>query len=87
MIVTLTVTELDEIIERAVERALAKDGNGNHGPGPDRLLTPEEAAKLMSVDVAWLYRHSKQLPFTKRLSKKALRFGERGLMRWLAARK
>ncbi len=52
----------------------------------DQLLTPEEAGRLLGVTPRWLYRHAKRLPFTKRLSRKALRFSEKGLRRWLAAR-
>ena len=55
-------------------------------PGNERLLTPPEAAALLGVTVTWLYRHAGRLPFTRRLSRKALRFNETGLRRWLAAR-
>ena len=53
----------------------------------DRLLTPEEASRILGASVRWLYRHSKQLPFARRLSRKALRFSEAGLRRWLAAKR
>jgi predicted DNA-binding transcriptional regulator AlpA len=56
-------------------------------PEAERLLTPPEAAALLAVTVTWLYRHAGRLPFTRRLSRKALRFSEPGLRRWLAARK
>ena len=52
-------------------------------PAPARLLTPEEAAGRLSVTVRWLYRHSGQLPFTRKLSRKVLRFEAAGLERWL----
>jgi predicted DNA-binding transcriptional regulator AlpA len=71
----------------AEEVAKALSGNGRATDEPDRWLTPEEAAKLMQVNEAWLYRHARGLPFAKKLSRKALRFSERGLMRWMAARK
>jgi predicted DNA-binding transcriptional regulator AlpA len=54
---------------------------------PDRLLTPEEAANRLGQTRRWLFRHAKTLPFARRLSRKALRFSERGLERWLAARR
>ena len=54
---------------------------------PDRLLTAEQAAPLLSVTVKWLYRHARQLPFTRRLSRKTLRFSAAGLNKWLAQRK
>jgi predicted DNA-binding transcriptional regulator AlpA len=53
----------------------------------DRLLTADEAASLLRVTPRWLYRRSSRLPFTRRLSRKALRFSETGIRRWMAARK
>lgn len=50
----------------------------------DRLLTPDDAARLLRVTVTWLYRHHKQLPFSRRISRKVLRFSERGLRQWMA---
>ena len=58
--------------------------NGNtDGPKEDRLLNPDQASALLGVTVKWLYRHANQLPFTMRLSRKALRFSETGLQHWL----
>jgi len=54
---------------------------------PGKMLIPGEAADLLGVKVTWLYRHAPKLPFTRRLSRKALRFSETGLHRWLAAQK
>jgi len=63
-------------------------------PGPRReadercaYLRPEEAARVLGVPVRWLYRHHRQLPFARKLSRKVLRFSEPGLRRWLAARR
>jgi hypothetical protein len=56
-------------------------------PEAEHLLTPQEAAASLGVTVTWLYRHASTLPFTRRLSRKALRFSETGLQRWLAGRK
>jgi len=53
----------------------------------EELLTAEQAAALLSVSVDWMYRHASGLPFTKRLSRKALRFSRAGLMRWRAGRR
>ncbi len=90
-IVVLTEVELEAVIERAILKALSgsyHDGNGNgNGQAEDHLLTPEEAAGKLNVKLCWLYRHAKTLPFTRRLSRKALRFSESGLLRWQAARK
>lgn len=53
----------------------------------DRLLTPQEAARLLGVTPPWLYRRSRSLPFARRLSRKCLRFSEAGLRRWQAAKR
>jgi predicted DNA-binding transcriptional regulator AlpA len=71
----------------AVVSSLSDERVGTHPPNAERLLGPPEAAALLGVTVTWLYRHAGQLPFTRRLSRKALRFSEAGLRRWLAARK
>ena len=78
-------------LQSALAARLLTTPSGNRQPlnAPehgDRLLTAEEAGPLMGVNRRWLYRHAKGLPFTKRLSRKALRFSEKGLRRWLAAR-
>jgi len=52
-------------------------------PEPDRLLKPEEAASLLGVSVGWLYRHASQFAFTRRLSRKVLRFQESGVRRFI----
>lgn len=53
----------------------------------DRLLSVEEAARILNVTAQWLYRHAPHLPFARRLSRKALRFSEVGLRRWAASRR
>jgi excisionase family DNA binding protein len=53
----------------------------------DRLLTPAEAATMLGVAVPWLYRHANRLPFTRRLSRRTLRFSEAGVKRWLSTRR
>lgn len=55
-------------------------------PAEDRLLTPEETATRLGITPRWLYRHANRLPFTRRLSRKVLRFSEAGLGRWQATR-
>lgn len=57
------------------------------GHAQDRLLTAEKAAPILNTTPRWLYRHHKNLPFTRRLSRKCLRFSEAGLMKWLAVKK
>jgi excisionase family DNA binding protein len=52
----------------------------------DELLTIEEAAKRLGVKVSWLYRHARDLPFTRKIGRRTLRFDARGLERWAANR-
>src|SRR5439155_16831671 len=52
-------------------------------PGPDRLLTADEAAGVLGVNRKWLYRRASQLSFVRRLSYRTLRFSEAGLRRWM----
>ena len=80
---------LDADLEAAINSRLAS-GTGQAVSGlaePDRLLSVEETAKIAGVTRVWLYRHAAQLPFTRRLSPKALRFSSAGLQRWLASRR
>lgn len=65
---------------------------GHEGPpatpqDQEDLLTPGEAAALLTVSVDWMYRHAAGLPFTRRLSRKALRFSRAGLLKWRAGRR
>jgi predicted DNA-binding transcriptional regulator AlpA len=52
----------------------------------DRLLDPQEAANLIGVSIRWLYRHRRQLPFARPMSRKTLRFSSLGLQAWIAER-
>lgn len=56
-------------------------------PHEDRLLTPTEAAAHLAVSVRWLYRNFDQLPFSRRLTRRTLRFSEAGIARYLAQRR
>jgi hypothetical protein len=53
----------------------------------DRLLPIDEAAALIGVKPAWMARHHKQFPFTRKLSRKVIVFDQAGLRKWLAARR
>ena len=50
----------------------------------DHLLTAKEAARVLHVTPRWLYRHAGQLPFTRRLGPKTVRFDAEGLAKWEA---
>jgi predicted DNA-binding transcriptional regulator AlpA len=56
-------------------------------PNEDRMLDVDEAAELLGVKPAWVYRHARKLPFTRRISAKVVRFSRQGILRWLAARR
>lgn len=47
------------------------------------MLNVDEAAELLGVGPRWLYDHSKDLPFARKLAPQTLRFSERELYRWL----
>ena len=72
---------LRPIIRQAVQEAM----NGHREE--DRLLDAEEASRLLSVSSDWLYRHSRKLPFTRKLGAKMLRFSSQGIQKYLATRK
>jgi Helix-turn-helix domain len=77
-----------EKIREIVREEIAAALNGNvHAQERGDYLTPEQAAKIMGVEVNWLYRHRKKLPFAHGASKKVLRFDEIGLRRWMTSRK
>jgi len=54
---------------------------------PDKLIDATQAGEILGVNPRWLYRHARNLPFTRRLSRKVLRFSEAGLRKWQATRK
>jgi predicted DNA-binding transcriptional regulator AlpA len=53
----------------------------------DELLTVKQAAELLHMSESWVYRHADRLPFTRRLSPKALRFSKKGLIKYRDSRK
>jgi hypothetical protein len=78
--------ELKEIVRDALREELRADASST-GTEQDNLLNSEQAAAIIGVSSRWLFRHAAKLPFTRRISRKNLRFSEAGLRRWLAARK
>lgn len=55
--------------------------------GPERLLDVEEAAARLGMSADWLYRHARQLPFTRRVGRRAVKFDPAGLARWVATQR
>ena len=78
----LTVGQLKALVREEVESV-----QGANGHGEDRLLTAEEAAKVLSVSQDWLYRNAQKLPFARKLGEKMLRFSSQGMQKWLNTRK
>ena len=79
-------------LQTALAVRLISNNEKDHAPiqtpqDQEEFLTPGEAAALLSVSVDWIYRHASGLPFTRRLSRKALRFSKAGLLRWRAGKR
>jgi hypothetical protein len=88
--IAMTLTQLAAFQSALAARlilARSKEEFPQTMPQEEELLTAEQAAVLLSVSVDWMYRHACGLPFTKRLSRKALRFSKAGLVRWRAGRR
>ncbi len=92
-VLALTRVEFEAAKERALAAGLVSHTLPPNGKPEapahsmdDRLLTPEKAAERLGMSVRWMYRHSNTLPFTRRLSRKALRFSEAGLRKWQSTR-
>lgn len=71
----------------AASRASAPIPRDPERPNEDRMLKADEAAALLGVTPRWLYRHAKQLQFTRPISPKVVRFSRAGIQRWLATRR
>ena len=84
-LVTLTVGQAKELLRQVLREE--QQGENTHVGENDPLLTSEEAASYLNVKPRWLYRHANGLPFTKRLSRRKLRFSKAGLLRWRAAKR
>jgi hypothetical protein len=85
---TMLEPYLDALADKIVDRLNHKQAEEH-----DDLLSPEQAADFIGGSpedqpkrVRWLYRHADKIPGTKRLSRKCVRFSEKGLKRWLAAK-
>lgn len=89
--IAAVLAQLAALQSALAARLILGPGNGNQMQAPpqesEELLTAEQAAALLSVSVDWMYRHAGGLPFTKRLSRKALRFSRAGLLKWRAGKR
>jgi hypothetical protein len=84
MVVAMSVVELRALIAEEIRAALQNCGAPM--AEKDKLLTPEQAAEILGQSVRWVYRHASQWPFARRLSRKCLRFSEKGLRLYATAR-
>ncbi len=75
--------ELEEIVQRAVEKAL--NGNGHHEG--DRLLTATQAGEVLSVSKDWLYRFGPRLGLTRNIAPRVLRFSYLAIQKYIVTRK
>ena len=71
---------------------LFENGQTAKPPAPDirpprKLIDANAAAKLLGTRVRWLYDRTDELPFTRRLGPRTLRFDEAALRRWLETRR
>jgi excisionase family DNA binding protein len=77
LLVTVSVEELEAILQRVMLRASPKE---------DRLLTIEEVCQMLNVNSEWVYHHVKKLPFVRKLGG-MLRFSSNGLQRYIESTK
>lgn len=85
-----TVQALREVAEVQSRLAAAlKPDPQPSAPAATRetLLTPAETAARLGVTKRWLYRNSKRLPFTRKLTNRTVRFHEQGLAKYIRERK
>jgi excisionase family DNA binding protein len=89
-IIAPVITRLATLQSALAARLIVMPVGTNHQDSApqadDELLTVADAARLLNVGEDWIYRRAGRLPFTRRLSRKALRFSKAGLLKWRAAR-
>ena len=76
-----------ELLVEVRLRTAPMSGNG-HGPEREAevWITPQQAAKIASIEVRTLYDWAANKPWASRKTKRCLRIDERGFRRWLSAR-
>lgn len=81
LLAQLTLAEADRLALLA--RLIADDLAQLVGGPQDRLLTVEEAARILAVTTDWLYRHADDFTFTVRPGPSQLRFSNLGIQDYL----
>lgn len=74
-------TALEQLLRRVIREEV--QNIRSESKDPDNLITAEEAARLLAVSPDWLYRHAKQLPFTRKIHHKMIRFSYLGLQKYM----
>ena len=76
-------------VSNAISARLLADAEAGSGAqqGGSCLLDVQEAAERLGMSTDWLYRHARQLPFTRRVGRRAVKFDPEGLARWLATQR
>jgi hypothetical protein len=69
-------------LQAAAAMRLRRTGNADGA----RLLTAAEAAELLRVNVEWVEKRSRTLPFRVSLADGTVRYDAAGLRKWLSAR-
>jgi predicted DNA-binding transcriptional regulator AlpA len=80
------MTRLTALQNALAARVLAAQDQLPTG-GLEHLLDVQEAATRLGMSTDWLYRHARQLPFTRRVGRRALKFDSASLDRWVAQRR
>lgn len=71
--------ELEQVRCTALARLVAPAAPHSE---PDRLLSIEEASRLLNLSRDYLYRHSRDFPFTQRIGRKLL-FSSLGINKYI----
>src|SRR5262245_57790080 len=79
--------QIRAVVQEEIASALANGGAADHPMEKENWLTPAEAASIIGVNKARVYRYARKWSFAKKISPKALRISESGLRRWIATRK
>jgi predicted DNA-binding transcriptional regulator AlpA len=80
---TLTVAELRAIIRNEI----AAHDNTPASRADVELVNAKRAAAMLGVSPEWLFHHHKELPFTRKISAKMLRFDLAGLHDWIQSKR
>lgn len=74
-------------LPRAIWMAVLEGGQSPAPAESDRWLTVSEVAARLQMSKSHVYREAGKWQFVRRVGRKALRFSEAGLRKWLAARR